>query len=164
MKRRGKGRIWSGIAISLLFALLATACLRDELAWTSTYNFPAGIWEASQRVNFTPDTTLSDSYGKPMKGVVSIRYGCDSSVEAFPMVVECESPSKSIYRNDTVMVRLLAMRDRTADRGTVGVFETADTLPLNLEPAHDLTLTLYPAGEKTEIEGLISLTFELVKQ
>lgn len=153
-----KAKVWIwGVGL-----LLATAaCGRKELVWADTVSFPSGQWRGDDKLSFSPDSAFVAGEMNGVSPVVSIRYGADATVESFRMVVETENPSVGLYRCDTVAVRLLPVKRRTADRATVGIFETCDTLGFvdRIEPG--CSITLYPAGEATTLDGLFSLTFEL---
>lgn len=145
-------------------ALLLTSCLPATLIWTATYNFPGGRWGHEEKVTFRPDTIYMEKTGpgkRETRGVISLRYNGSASLETLPLVIETESPEEGAYRSDTIGIRLLRGDRRMADKATLGVFETVDTVILNPHPAPGWTMTLYPANREG-IEGVYSLTLEII--
>lgn len=140
------------------------ACISSSVVWTGHRNFSGSRWEPGEMVVFTPDTVslIKDSTVTADRGVLALRYTEGTNMEVLPLVMEVESPEEGIYRCDTLMVRLLPFSYRTADKGKMGIFETADTLSLPSRVLPGWTVAFYPAVED-DIEGIISLTFDILK-
>lgn len=145
-----------------MIALLGVAsCGKADLLWSESKSFEGGEWKHDDRVYFIPDTAAFER--DPRLLVWTIRYGENASVESFPMVVETDNPEKTSIDRDTVTVRLLPRRERTAARGSLGLFEVSDTteLPSGLPPGW--SAVFYPVKEESEMKGIYSITIDLEK-
>ena len=143
-------------------AVLLAGC-GSSLVWTGNYSFPGNTWHPEHTVTFVPDTiSLEKNDDNPLTGVLSIRYAAKMPMEMLPLVMEIESPQDGLYRCDTIQQRLLPMDERTAGKGTLGVFESCDTILLHSRPVPGWSVSFYPASEE-DISGIFSITFELLK-
>lgn len=143
-----------------LFLLLA-ACIAEDMAWSGHYNFPSGRWLPENKVTFSPDTSFVQDCSR--EAIISIRYEGKASVEDLPLVVETECLGSLSFSSDTICIKLLPGKQRTADKATVGVFETVDTLILPERPEPGWSITLYPLVDQKGVNGLYSLTLQLKK-
>lgn len=160
-KRRRIARL--RIPVWTMLLLLLAGCGGRKFLWTEHYNFPSNTWMPQNAVKFVPDTVdLTDSTAVAGRGVVSLRYASDASVEEFPLVMEVESPEKGIYRSDTIRIKFLTEENRTASKGRMGLFETCDTINLTATPTPGWNVTFYPATEE-DLTGIFSLTFQLIE-
>lgn len=146
---------------ALLPLLLGVSCARRELVWTETRSFPSDRWEGRHKITFAPDSAFLEARER-VKGVLVVRYGRDASAERLRLVMETESPGPGRYASDTLTLRLLPSAARTAGEGRLGVFETADSVALSIQPDPGWSVTFHPLDEE-DVEGLLSLTFELVR-
>ena len=158
-KASGKG--W--IAVVAFILMMTASCVPENIIWTDTYHFPGTCWKGDYRISFKPDSAFLSARCRDVKGVLSMRYGMDASVEDIPMVVEMEYPSEGRFFSDTIRFNLLTAERRTANNATTGIFESVYNINLPLTPSPGWNITFYPASEHTEIRGLYTLTFELLR-
>lgn len=149
-------------AIGALLTLAAASCSREGLVWTESCNFPGATWSAGERIVFTPDTVNLER-AKAKRLAYSLRYGMDASVESFPMVVEIDFPESTLPELDTISVRLLPKKERSANNSKLGVFELSDTLPMRMRATPGWEASFKPAGRGVEITGIYSLTIDLIE-
>ena len=151
-------------ALIAIMAFGMAACISSSIVWTGHHSFSGTRWMRGEIVTFTPDTVslVKDSMLTASRGVLSLRYTEGSDIETLPLVMEVESPQDGVYRCDTLMVRMLSFGARTANKGKMGIFETADTISLHSNVVPGWTISFYPALEK-DIDGILSLTFEIIK-
>lgn len=157
------------VAREILFLVLLAcglvSCLPENLVWTETHSFHGGEWNREEKISFIPDTSFlrpldNHAGAKGMKAVVSLRYGGEAPLENIPVAVETENPAVGSYSSDTLDIRLLKMAERSASKGRLGVFETADTIALSQMPEPGWNITLHPL---VSVTGLYSLTFEIIR-
>lgn len=147
--------------LPLIIGLFLVGCVGEELVWTGTYSFPGGEWCGREKITFTPDSSFLEG-AKGCKGVLSLRYAEDASVESLPLVMETESAASGAYRSDTVTLRLLPASRRSGNEARMGVFESVDTIPLMVAPEPGWTVTFHPATGDVEIRGIYSMTLEII--
>ena len=150
-----------GVAAAGAMAVALWACgSGGGRTWTHSCSFGGGSWRAGETICFRPDTASLQKV-RPDRALLIIRYTADADVEKFPIVVEEESPAAGYYACDTRTVSLLPKDRRVANRATLGVFESRDTLRLAAGAVPGWSMTVHPAGEET-INGIVSITLDLI--
>lgn len=152
---RSRGAMWA------LLGLLLAGCGAYPFIWSRAYSFAGNEWGPDSKVTFRPDS-VSLSPSGASTAVIALRYGVNASVEELPLVVDTESPTDGYFRSDTIRVRLLPVKERSGANGTIGIFETCDTLRLPLRAKPGWELTVRPLTEES-VKGLFSISLSLYK-
>lgn len=154
------------IGLAAVVLSFSYGCSKKDLIWTENFSFHSGKWYSGEKITFAPDSSvfLTDSLPNVV-GVLSIRYSSGMQAERFPIVMETECPGAGAYYCDTILFSLIPVAKRSADKATLGVFESADTLRLPVNPSPGWSVTFYPvnSGSVAAVDGLFSVTFDLIK-
>lgn len=150
--------------VKTAFAALAVAlvsCKGERAVWSASHDFPDQSWKGIETITFVPDSASLDK-GNVRKAYVTLRYGPEASVEVLPVVMERESPGEGIYSADTLRMEMLPARQRTGNRGNLGVFECTDSVEFPSSPGPGTEFTLRPLPQDITIKGIYSITISLL--